>query len=80
MIDLHVKSEKISIFFLFFSKIIYNIGKKIEVSLMYTVYVIFIVVLVLSFLTGIIVLISERKNKKKRLILDKGRLIDEEVL
>lgn len=47
---------------------------------MYTVYVIFIVVLVLSFLTGIIVLISERKNKKKRLILDKGRLIDEEVL
>ena len=43
---------------------------------MYTVYVIFVVVLILSFVTGTFVLISERKNKKKRLILDKGKIID----
>ena len=47
---------------------------------MYTVYVIFVVVLVLSFITGTFVLISEHKNKKKRLILDKGKIIDEEIL
>lgn len=47
---------------------------------MYTVYVIFVVILVLSFITGAFVLISEQKKKKKRLILDKGKIIDEEIL
>ena len=47
---------------------------------MYTVYVIFVVVLVLSFITGTFVLISEQKKKKKRLVLEKGKIIDEEIL
>ncbi len=47
---------------------------------MYIVYVIFAVVLILSFITGIIVLISESKNKKKKLILDNGKIVDREVL
>ena len=46
---------------------------------MYTVYMIFVIILVLSFITGAFVLISE-KRKKKRLILDKGKIIDEEIL
>lgn len=47
---------------------------------MYTVYILFIVILVLSFLTGSIVLLAEHKFKKKKLVLEKGILIDEEVL
>lgn len=47
---------------------------------MYTVYVIFAVVLILSFITGTIVLISERKKDNKRLILKNGKIIDEEIL
>lgn len=47
---------------------------------MYTVYVIFFSVLFLSFITGNIISLTERKFKKKKLVLEKGIIIDEEVL
>ena len=47
---------------------------------MYTVYMIFIAVLSLSFITGNIVLIAEHRFKKRKLVLQKGALVDEEIL
>ena len=47
---------------------------------MYTVYNIFIVVIAVSFITGNIVLLVEHKLKKRKLILQKGTIIDEEIL
>lgn len=47
---------------------------------MYTVYMIFAMILVLSFITGNVVLITEHKFKKDKLILQKNILVDEEIL
>ena len=47
---------------------------------MYTVYRVLIAVLVLSFVTGNIVLLVEHKLKKRKLVLQKGTIIDEEIL
>jgi hypothetical protein len=47
---------------------------------MYTVYLIFAVVLTLSFITGNIVLLVEHKRKNKKLIFTSGSLVDEELL
>lgn len=47
---------------------------------MYTVYMIFAFIIVLSFITGNIVLYTEHKFKSERLVLQKDILIDEEVL
>ena len=47
---------------------------------MYTVYMIFAIVIALSFITGNICLIAEHKLKGKKLTLKQGTLVDEEVL
>jgi len=47
---------------------------------MYTVYMIFIAVITLSFITGNIVLIAEHRLKKRKLVLQKGTIVDEEIL
>jgi len=48
---------------------------------MYTVYMIFAFIIVLSFITGNIVLYTEHKfSKERKLVLNKDILIDEEVL
>jgi len=47
---------------------------------MYTVYMIFIAVITLSFITGNIVLIAEHRFKKRKLVLQKGTIVDEEIL
>ncbi len=47
---------------------------------MYTVYMIFAIVIALSFVTGNIVLYTEHKFKKETLVLKKDILVDEEVL
>ena len=47
---------------------------------MYVVYNIFVVVLLVSFITGNIVLIVEHKLKKRKLVLQKGVIVDEEIL
>ena len=47
---------------------------------MYTVYMIFAAVIGLSFITGNIVLLAERKLKRRKLVLQKGIIVDEEVL
>ena len=47
---------------------------------MYTVYLIFAVVLTLSFITGNIVMLVEHKHKNKKLVFNSGSLVDEEVL
>ena len=47
---------------------------------MYTVYIVFAVILLASFITGNIVLLMEHKSKGKKLILEKGIIIDEEIL
>jgi len=57
----------------------YN-GIKNRGEFMYTVYMIFISVLILSFITGNIVLFAEHKLKGKKLVLQKGTIIDEEIL
>ncbi len=57
----------------------YNVIKN-RGELMYTVYLIFAVVLVLSFVTGNIVMLVEHKQKNKKLVLVRGSFVDEEVL
>jgi hypothetical protein len=47
---------------------------------MYTAYMVFAIVIVLSFVTGNIVLYTEHKFKRETLILKNDILIDEEVL
>ena len=47
---------------------------------MYTVYLIFAIVLVVSFITGNIVMLVEHKQKNKKLVLTSGSFVDEEVL
>ncbi len=47
---------------------------------MYTVYMILFSVLILSFITGNVISLTERRFKKTKLILEKGTIIDEEVL
>ena len=47
---------------------------------MYTVYVIFAFIVVLSFVTGNVILISEHKFKKRDLVLQNNVLVDEEIL
>ncbi len=47
---------------------------------MYTVYLIFAIVLILSFITGNIVMIVEHKQKNKKLVFTSGSLVDEELL
>ena len=49
-------------------------------ELMYTVYIIFTFVIVLSFITGNIVLYKEHKFSERKLVLQKDILVDEEVL
>ncbi len=59
--------------------LVYNVIKN-RGELMYTVYLIFAVVLVLSFVTGNIVMLVEHKQKNKKLVLVRGSFVDEEVL
>ena len=59
--------------------LLYNKDKN-RGELMYTVYLIFAVVLILSFITGNIVLLVEHKRKNKKLIFTSGSLVDEELL
>lgn len=47
---------------------------------MYTVYMIFASIIALSFITGNIVLYTEHRFKKEKLVLKNDILIDEEVL
>lgn len=48
---------------------------------MYTVYIIFSIIMVVSFLTGNIVILVEHKlEEKRKLTLEKGSLVDKEVL
>ncbi len=47
---------------------------------MYTVYMIFIFILVVSFITGNIVLLKEHRLQERKLVLQKDVLIDEEIL
>lgn len=47
---------------------------------MYTVYMIFLIVLAVSFITGNIVMFVEHKFKGKKLIVKQGTLYDEEIL
>ncbi len=47
---------------------------------MYTVYMIFGIILVLSFITGNIVLFVEHKLKANKLVFKQGTLVDEELL
>ena len=49
-------------------------------ELMYTVYMIFAAIIVLSFITGNIVLLTEHKFKKEKLVLQKNVIVDEEIL
>ena len=57
----------------------YNVIKN-RGELMYTVYLIFAIVLVVSFITGNIVMLVEHKQKNKKLVLTSGSFVDEEVL
>ena len=57
----------------------YNVIKN-RGELMYTVYLIFAIVLVVSFITGNIVMLVEHKQKNKKLVLTRGSFVDEEVL
>ncbi len=47
---------------------------------MYTVYMIFAFIVVLSFITGNIIFVSEHKFKKSELVLQNNILVDEEIL
>ena len=47
---------------------------------MYTVYLIFTIILIISFITGNVVLIAEHKFKRDHLVLKKGLIVDEEIL
>ena len=57
----------------------YNVIKN-RGELMYTVFLIFAIVLVVSFITGNIVMLVEHKQKNKKLVLTRGSFVDEEVL
>lgn len=47
---------------------------------MYTVYIIFATIIVLSFITGNIVTIVEHKSKRKNTLFEKGIIVDKEIL
>lgn len=47
---------------------------------MYTVYFVFTFIIFISFITGNILSITEHKQKNNRLILEEGKIIDEEIL
>lgn len=48
---------------------------------MYTVYIIFSIIMIVSFLTGNIVIFVEHKlEEKRKLTLEKGSLVDKEVI
>ena len=47
---------------------------------MYTAYMIFAIILVVSFITGNIVLLVERKLYYKKLTLENGKIVDREIL
>ena len=47
---------------------------------MYTVYLIFAIILIVSFITGNIVLIAEHKLKRESKKKKKGMIVDEEIL
>lgn len=47
---------------------------------MYTVYIIFVIVLILSFITGSIILLVEHKPSIKRKEIPKTFIFDEEII